>query len=138
MYIKANAEEGVIAANIVNQLETWIKEQNYPSYINVAFGGENEEQADSMKFVSQAFIISILISIVYAIVTVVEGKFIQKKLKPTKEIIREGFFVFISSIVSLFLFFKMSGTLTEFFNIITDTKTDTVKATEVFTGEPGF
>ena len=84
------------------------------------------------------FVISILISIVYAIVTVVEGKFIQKKLKPTKEIIREGFFVFISSIVSLFLFFKMSGTLTEFFNIITDTKTDTVKATEVFTGEPGF
>lgn len=84
------------------------------------------------------FIISILISIVYAIVTIIEGKFVQKKLKPTKEIIREGFFVFISSIVSLFLFFKMSGTLTEFFNIITDTKTDTVKATEVFTGEPGF
>ncbi len=84
------------------------------------------------------FIISILICIVYAIVTIIEGKFVQKKLKPTKEIIREGFFVFISSIVSLFLFFKMSGTLTEFFNIITDTKTDTVKATEVFTGEPGF
>ena len=84
------------------------------------------------------FIISILICIVYAIVTIIEGKFVQKKMKPTKEIIREGFFVFISSIVSLFLFFKMSGTLTEFFNIITDTKTDTVKATEVFTGEPGF
>lgn len=84
------------------------------------------------------FVISILICIVYAIVTIIEGKFVQKKLKPTKEIIREGFFVFISSIVSLFLFFKMSGTLTEFFNIITDTKTDTVKTTEVFTGEPGF
>ena len=84
------------------------------------------------------FVISILISIVYAIVTVVEGKFIQKKLKPTKEIIREGFFVFISSLVSLFIFFKMSGTLTEFFNIITDTKTEVVKTTEVFTGEPGF
>tara|TARA_Y100000022_G_scaffold98581_2_gene85041 strand:- start:2891 stop:3157 length:267 start_codon:yes stop_codon:yes gene_type:complete len=84
------------------------------------------------------FVISILISIVYAIVTVVESKFIQKKIKPTKEIIREGFFVFISSIVSLFIFFKMSGTLTEFFNIITDTKTEVVKTTEVFTGEPGF
>jgi|TARA_B100000927_G_C16468532_1_gene470613 hypothetical protein len=84
------------------------------------------------------FVISILISIVYAIVTVVESKFIQKKIKPTKEIIREGFFVFISSLVSLFLFFKMSGTLTEFFNIITDTKTEVVKTTEVFTGEPGF
>ena len=84
------------------------------------------------------FVISILISIVYAIVTVVESKFIQKKIKPTKEIIREGFFVFVSSIVSLFIFFKMSGTLTEFFNIITDTKTEVVKTTEVFTGEPGF
>lgn len=84
------------------------------------------------------FVISILISIVYAIVTVVESKFIQKKIKPTKEIIREVFFVFISSLVSLFLFFKMSGTLTEFFNIITDTKTEVVKTTEVFTGEPGF
>ena len=84
------------------------------------------------------FVISILISIVYAIVTVVESKFIQKKIEPTKEIIREGFFVFISSLVSLFLFFKMSGTLTEFFNIITDTKTEVVKTTEVFTGEPGF
>ena len=84
------------------------------------------------------FVISILICIVYAIVTIIEGKFVQKKLKPTKEIIREGFFVFISSIVSLFLFFKMSGTLTEFFNIITDTKVENVKNTEVFTGEPGF
>lgn len=84
------------------------------------------------------FIISILISVVYAIVVIVEGKFIQKKMKPTKEIIREGFFVFLSALLSLFLFFKMSGTLTEFFNIITDTKTEIVKSTEVFTGEPGF
>lgn len=84
------------------------------------------------------FIISILISVVYAIVVIVEGKFIQKKIKPTKEIIREGFFVFLSALLSLFLFFKMSGTLTEFFNIITDTKTEIVKSTEVFTGEPGF
>lgn len=84
------------------------------------------------------FIISILISVVYAIVVIVEGKFIQKKMKPTKEIIREGFFVFLSALLSLFLFFKMSGTLTEFFNIITDTKTENVKSTEVFTGEPGF
>ena len=84
------------------------------------------------------FLLSILISIVYAIVVIAEGKFVQKKLKPTKEIIIEGFFVFISSIVSLFLFFKMSGTLTDFFNVITDTKTDNLKATEVFTGDPGF
>ena len=40
------------------------------------------------------FLISLLISIVYGIVVLMEGKFVQKKLKPTKEIIREGFLYF--------------------------------------------
>ena len=61
MYIKANVEQGIIAANKVDQIQSWINDQNYPSYIDVAFGGENEEQTESMKFVTQAFIISLLI-----------------------------------------------------------------------------
>ena len=61
MYIKANVEQGIIAANKVDQIQSWIYDQNYPSYIDVAFGGENEEQTESMKFVTQAFIISLLI-----------------------------------------------------------------------------
>ena len=61
MYIKANVEQGIIAANKVDQIQNWITDQNYPSYIDVAFGGENEEQTESMKFVTQAFIISLLI-----------------------------------------------------------------------------
>ena len=59
--IKANVDQGEIAANKVDQIQKWIADQNYPSYINVAFGGENEEQTESMKFVTQAFIISLLI-----------------------------------------------------------------------------
>ena len=36
--------------------------KDYPSYIDIEFGGENEEQTvNSLKFVTQAFIISILI-----------------------------------------------------------------------------
>ena len=35
--------------------------KDYPSYIDIEFGGENEEQTESMNFVTQAFIISILI-----------------------------------------------------------------------------
>lgn len=61
MYIKANVEEGIIPGSKVNEISNWIEEQDYPSYISIAFGGENEEQAKSMKFVTQAFIISILI-----------------------------------------------------------------------------
>jgi len=61
MYIKANVEEGVIAGTKVAQISDWVDQQNYPPYINVAFGGENEEQQESMKFVTQAMIIAILI-----------------------------------------------------------------------------
>ena len=61
MYVKANVEEGVIAGTKVSQISNWVDEQNYPPYIDVAFGGENEEQQESMKFVTQAMIIALLI-----------------------------------------------------------------------------
>ena len=61
MYVKANVAEGIIAADKVSEIQKWADEQDYPSYIDIAFGGENEEQTESMKFVTQAFIISILI-----------------------------------------------------------------------------
>ena len=61
MYVKANVAEGVIAADKVSEIQKWADAQDYPSYIDIAFGGENEEQTESMKFVTQAFIISILI-----------------------------------------------------------------------------
>ena len=61
MYVKANVAEGVIAADKVSEIQNWADKQDYPSYISIAFGGENEEQTESMKFVTQAFIISILI-----------------------------------------------------------------------------
>ena len=61
MYVKANVAEGIIAADKVSEIQKWADEQAYPSYIDIAFGGENEEQTESMKFVTQAFIISILI-----------------------------------------------------------------------------
>jgi len=61
MYVKANVAEGVIAADKVSEIQKWADAQDYPSYIDIAFGGENEEQTESMKFVTQAFIISIII-----------------------------------------------------------------------------
>ena len=43
------------------ELGKWVEEQKFPGNIEIVFGGENEEQNESMKFVIQAFIISILI-----------------------------------------------------------------------------
>ncbi len=61
MYIKANVEEGTIAGTKVSQIRDWVDTQAFPPYINVEFGGENEEQQKSMKFVTQAMIIALLI-----------------------------------------------------------------------------
>lgn len=84
------------------------------------------------------FLIAIVITMIYTAINLAESKFLQKKMKVVRELIREGFFVFVASIIGLFAFFKLSGSLSDFFNMITDTKTETVKETEIFTGEPGF
>jgi multidrug efflux pump len=61
MYIKANVDETTTVGEKSSELATWIEKQNLPGNIDIVFGGENEEQNNSMKFVIQAFIISILI-----------------------------------------------------------------------------
>ena len=61
MYVKMNTLDGVTVGEKVSEIQTWVNEQDYPSQIDITYGGENEEQNDSMKFVVQAMIISILI-----------------------------------------------------------------------------
>tara|TARA_B110001454_G_scaffold217995_1_gene244726 strand:- start:3046 stop:6201 length:3156 start_codon:yes stop_codon:yes gene_type:complete len=61
VYIKANVDETTTVGAKSSELNEWVEEQNFPNYIDVVFGGENEEQNNSMKFVIQAFTISILI-----------------------------------------------------------------------------
>ena len=61
MYVKMNTLDGVTVGEKVSEIQTWVNEQDYPSQIDITYGGENEEQNNSMKFVVQAMIISILI-----------------------------------------------------------------------------
>lgn len=84
------------------------------------------------------FLAAAVTSAVYIAMTLVECKFLKKEFKPVKEMIREGFFVFLSALFGLFIFFKMSGSFTDFFNVITETKSEDLKSTQVFTGEPEF
>jgi multidrug efflux pump len=61
MYIKANVDESTTVGEKSAELGKWVEDQKFPGNIEIVFGGENEEQNESMKFVIQAFIISILI-----------------------------------------------------------------------------
>jgi hypothetical protein len=83
-------------------------------------------------------IISGLIAVLFSMMKVVEMKYIVKEWQPLKYLIRNAFVVFLSSVIGLFIFFQMSGTLTDFMNIVTENKSLNLKATQIFTDEPGF
>ena len=59
--IKADVSSGFTPESRLKLFETWIKEQSIPANIDIEFGGDNEEQVNSLNFVTQAFIISIML-----------------------------------------------------------------------------
>jgi multidrug efflux pump len=62
--IRANVIDGVLADTMVGELEAWLATQAFDSRIDIQFRGANEEQADSMAFVSFAFLLSLLLMFV--------------------------------------------------------------------------
>lgn len=84
------------------------------------------------------FILALLITFLFCSMKIIEMKYISKEWKPLKLVIKDAVIVFMSSIASLFVFNVSNGSMTDFFNIVTDNKVLTPAATEVFTGDPGF
>jgi hypothetical protein len=65
-------------------------------------------------------------------------KFVDKEWKPLKGIIRDAFFVFISSAVGGFLSFQLDSSVTDLLNLVTENKSFNMNTTQIFTDEPGF
>jgi len=59
--IRANVREGIMADSMVVQIEEWLASQAFDPAIEIRFRGANEEQADSMAFVSAAFLLALAI-----------------------------------------------------------------------------
>ena len=57
--IRADVRDGVMADRMVQEIDTWLKQQDFDPAINIRFRGANEEQADSMAFVSAAFTLAL-------------------------------------------------------------------------------
>ncbi|MEM8499171.1 MAG: efflux RND transporter permease subunit [Pseudomonadota bacterium] len=57
--IRADVAEGVMADAMVRKIDSWLQQQNFDPAVNVRFRGANEEQADSMAFVSAAFTLAL-------------------------------------------------------------------------------
>ncbi|MCZ6458600.1 MAG: efflux RND transporter permease subunit, partial [Gammaproteobacteria bacterium] len=63
-FIRANVVDGVLADNVVAELQNWIDTQTFDPALNIEFRGANEEQAQSMAFVQVAFLLSLLLMFV--------------------------------------------------------------------------
>ena len=80
-------------------------------------------------------ILSVVISVLFFIYKIFEMKYIEKKDKPLKLIVRDSIVVFTCTFIPVLLFFQFDGKMGEIFNIGDES---TAKPPQVFTGEPGF
>ena len=62
--IRAQVVEGVIPDNVVAELKVWLDGQDFDQRVDIEFRGANEEQAESIAFVSVAFLLSLLLMFV--------------------------------------------------------------------------
>jgi hypothetical protein len=82
--------------------------------------------------------ISIMITFLFCFVKMVQMKYLEKEMRPLKDMVRDAFMVFIASFLGYFLYFKMDGTISDFFNAVTETNVISPTNTEIFTDKPDF
>lgn len=84
------------------------------------------------------FLLAFFTTVCFIILQIIKMKYMDKEYKPLKEIITEGILVFSSALVAAYGVFYMNGSITDFMNVITETKTLNLEAAQVFTDTPTF
>ena len=84
-------------------------------------------------------IVSIVLAttVFYIVVKIIEMKFIQKEMRPMKELMRDSAVVALSCGVAVFSVMTLNKPVGGFIDAITE-KTAIPDAANVFTGDPGF
>lgn len=83
-------------------------------------------------------VIALMMSCLFFLLKILEMKYIAKEWKPLKNTIRDSVYVFLSGFATLFVFLNMNGSIDDFMNVVTQNKSSNLKATQIFTDEPGF
>jgi hypothetical protein len=87
----------------------------------------------------KVLVLAISITILFGVMKFVEMKYLDCKLKPLKDVIRDLVMVFGSSFVCSFGLVHYQQTFDDFLNVITNTSHSPIIATtQVFTGAPEF
>ncbi len=76
--IRANVRAGVMADAMVKDISVWLEQQSFDPAINIRFRGANEEQSDSMAFVSASF--SLALALMFILLVTQFNDFYQSTL----------------------------------------------------------
>jgi len=86
----------------------------------------------------QTFIIAIIITLLFCVSKFVETRFLNTETKPLKDVVRDALVVLVASVTGSYLYFAFHGYISDFFNVITETKVLNPAATQIFTDAPAF
>lgn len=85
-------------------------------------------------------VVSFIITLLFALAKFIEMKYIEKKMKPLKYIVRDTIVVLMCALMGGWIYEgSLNGKMSEFMNTITEAKIlPTSATTEIFTGVPEF
>lgn len=98
--------------------------------------GSNKKRAKHIEM-ETLFSVVIFSTILFVVIKMIEMKFIQKEMKPVKEIVRDAVIVGVSVAVASFAVVTMDTPMAGFMNAITEKQVLSAQA-PVFTDNPGF
>ena len=81
---------------------------------------------------------SLVVTVLFLIFKIIEMKYIEKEWAPVKILIRDLVMVFVSSFLGANVLNYTGNNVTQFFNVLTDTKVNPTRNAEVFTDNPNF
>jgi hypothetical protein len=84
------------------------------------------------------FLIAMITTVLFIGIKFIEMKYLEKEMKPLKELARDGLVVFVSTIIASYGFVYSNSSINDFFNIITENKVMNTNTTQIFTDNPGF
>ena len=86
----------------------------------------------------KALFLSTVVVVIFGILKFLEMKYLDKHLKPVRDVVRDLVIVFVSTFVSTLAYIQYQNKFDDFLSVITNTHVMKPEQTQVFTGFPDF
>lgn len=86
----------------------------------------------------KALILSVAIVVIFGFLKFAEMKYLEQKLKPLRDVVRDLVMVFVSAFLCSLGVLQFQDKIDDFFSVITNNNILKAEHTQVFTGMPDF